>query len=397
MADTVDFISRDTAAIDRQVKAEYEQATGKVLQPAQPDTLLLNGQTYRESILRSQFNDACNQNFVRNSRGAILDYQAERLGVKRLPAQRATVTVRVFVAFPYDPTTNGVIPAGTRFSADDGSVIFETVEDANSETSTINWTTGVVPNGLGYYIFLPCEASEGGVYANGFDVGQINTCLDNSIFGEIPSASINVSNTTITAGGTDEETDDNLRQRVFLAPYSFSVAGPEGAYEFWARSASPNIVDVAITNPEPGTVKLWPLFIPEGQTTPVTTPDEVLDAVEAACSATDRRPVCDLVEVASPTLVDTPISVQITRFIDFDQTTVQAAVNAAIQSFVRGKARRLGEGMTRNQLIGIIMQVAGVYDVTVVTPAASITVGPTEVLTTGSITVTVTGSYNPAA
>ena len=41
----------------------------------------------------------------------------------------------------------------------------------------------------------------------------------------------------------DGETDTALRQRVQLAPHSFSVAGPELAYVYWARSADPDVAD----------------------------------------------------------------------------------------------------------------------------------------------------------
>ena len=62
-------------------------------------------------------------------------------------------------------------------------------------------------------------------------VGQINTLVD-------PIAYISsVSNTTASTGGTDTEDDENYRERIQLAPESFSVAGSEGAYIYWARSA----------------------------------------------------------------------------------------------------------------------------------------------------------------
>jgi hypothetical protein len=50
-----------------------------------------------------------------------------------------------------------------------------------------------------------------------------------------------------TANGTDDETDEELRERIRLAPSQFSVAGPTGAYKFFAKSAHPSIVDVSVT------------------------------------------------------------------------------------------------------------------------------------------------------
>src|SRR5205085_7051294 len=50
------------------------------------------------------------------------------------------------------------------------------------------------------------------------------------------------------------EPDDALRQRVVLAPESFSVAGPELAYVFHARSAHADVLDASAISPVPGEV-----------------------------------------------------------------------------------------------------------------------------------------------
>jgi phage-related baseplate assembly protein len=44
------------------------------------------------------------------------------------------------------------------------------------------------------------------------------------------------------------EADEDLRQRIVLAPESFSVAGPELAYVFHARSAHPDVLDASATS-----------------------------------------------------------------------------------------------------------------------------------------------------
>ena len=61
-----------------------------------------------------------------------------------------------------------------------------------------------------------------------------------------------VSNTTVSAGGVEIEGDEAYRERVLLAPESFSVAGPVGAYQYWARQASPAVVDVHVANDTDG-------------------------------------------------------------------------------------------------------------------------------------------------
>jgi phage-related baseplate assembly protein len=72
------------------------------------------------------------------------------------------------------------------------------------------------------------------------------------------------------------ESDDALRQRVVLAPDSFSVAGPELAYVFHARSADPEVLDASCTSPSPGEVVVTVL----GRGGDGTVSPEVIQAVE---------------------------------------------------------------------------------------------------------------------
>lgn len=96
-------------------------------------------------------------------------------------------------------------------------------------------------------------------------------------------------NVTLSFGGADIESDDRLRDRIILAPESFSVAGPKGAYIYWAKTAHQNIIDVAVESPEPGTVNVYPLM-KDGVLTV-----EVKSLVEEVLNNDKRRPLCDLV------------------------------------------------------------------------------------------------------
>ena len=78
-----------------------------------------------------------------------------------------------------------------------------------------------------------------------------------------------------------------------IAPESFSVAGPRGAYEYYARSAHQDIIDVAVVGPPelaPGYVKIYPLM--KGGELPSS---EVLASVLEICNADDVRPLTDCV------------------------------------------------------------------------------------------------------
>ena len=63
-----------------------------------------------------------------------------------------------------------------------------------------------------------------------------------------------------SSGGSEQEDNDRFRERIKLAPESFTNAGSRMAYRFHAMQAHPNIVDVAVLSPVPGTVELYPLL-----------------------------------------------------------------------------------------------------------------------------------------
>jgi len=148
-----------------------------------------------------------------------------------LPPQGASCTLQFTLsaaaAVPF------TIPAGTLIGTQDGVYAFATQSDVTFLVGQIVATT-----------FAVCTTP--GKAANGYAVGQVSIQLN-------PNRLISgVTNTTVTSGGGDIETDDHLRARIQQAPNRFSVAGPTGAYRFWALSADPSIIDVSITTQVPG-------------------------------------------------------------------------------------------------------------------------------------------------
>ena len=95
---------------------------------------------------------------------------------------------------------------------------------------------------------VAAECIETGTVGNGWSVGQINSPAERLH----PTIEVTVVNTTVSAGGVEIEDDEAYRERVLLAPESFSVAGPVGAYQYWARQASPAVVDVHVANDTDG-------------------------------------------------------------------------------------------------------------------------------------------------
>lgn len=358
-------IEIDGAVLLAENIAAYENETGRTVQPGQPERLLINAFTEQQLRNNIQIVEAMNQTLVEYSRAPALDELGKLMNVTRLPASAASCTLQfTCIASP----SGNVIPAGTRVGSADGKVAF-----AVAENTTVGSGVTVVT--------AIANANEAGFSGNGYAPGEVLIQLD-----PLPFV-LDVENTTTSAGGANAETDDQLRLRIKLAPSSFSVAGPRNAYKFFALGASPVIIDVAVSQITPGTVGIYPLVA--GGVTPI----EVLALVTDALSADDIRPLCDTVVVEAPTVIAYNITVGLEVLEGTDVAEIEATVEAALQAYAAEKGALMGRDIVRSQIISRA-SVPGVYDVTVVAPAADAVVAFNEVAILGTLTVTVTGD-NP--
>ena len=147
---------------------------------------------------------------------------------KRLPASRALTTIRYTLSVPRAVRT--IIPQGYR-TTPDNKVFFAT-------KYAIEIPVGEL------YRDVEAECMTAGMEGMGFEPGDINNMVDISPF--VASAE----NITPTSGGGNREDLEAYRARLQLLPESFSVAGPDGAYEFWARTANPEITDTKVWMPD---------------------------------------------------------------------------------------------------------------------------------------------------
>lgn len=367
------FIERDPAAIIAEMKADYEARVGRSLEPAQVEQLIINGLAYRELLLRNQVQEAALQNLLAFARFPALDYLGELLGVKRLPAAAASTTIQFTLVPGHGDLT---IPQGLRIQTTDGRAIFST-RTAVTVLAADNTAT------------VTADCQQVGASGNGYLTGTVTVILD-------PQAYLSAAtNTTVTAGGSNEETDEELKERIRLAPSAFSTAGSKGAYKFHAKGAHPSIVDVEVLGPadsvsiDPGEVHIYPLV--EGG---ITTPTEVINAVLAACSADRVRPLTDTVIVESPTKVDYAINVQLTLYSNADQTTVEQQVLTNLTNFVDIKKNKLGQDIVRAQIVQQSAIFGKVYNVNVVSPASDLVIAASQFSNCTGITVTVIGFNN---
>lgn len=365
MAEAVrpEFISRDPDQILSELITQYETETGRVLQPAQVERLILNAFAYRESLLRSAIQDAATQNLVAFASAPVLDYLGELVGVKRLAAVAATTTLRVTLVTGHNDV---IIPAGTRVGSSDGKVVFSTDID-----TPVSSSTNIVD------ISATCNVT--GISGNGYIAGSIKLIID-------PQPYISsITNPFTTSQGSDQESDDALRERIKIAPAAFSNAGSRGAYEYWAKSAHPAIVDVTVRSVTPGVVEIYPLAT--GGTTTA-----IINAVTATCNGEKVRPLTDTVSVGAPGALSYSIYVNIIKYTEADETTVQQLVYDSLAALAFEKAQKLGRDIVASQVIAACM-VKGVYSATLV-GWSDVICSEVEVSELDGIIINVTGSTN---
>lgn len=360
----IDFAAKDVSQIEADVITTYEAIAGRTLAPGDPVRLFLQAIAALIAQQRVLIDYAAKQNLLTYASGDYLDHIGALVRTERIPSQPAVTTLRFTLAAAQPQAV--IIPAGTRVTPN-GQVFFAVQDDA------------IVPAGsLQADVLAVCTTA--GIIGNGWQIGQINQLVD-----PLPWVS-QVSNITVSSGGADIESDDKYRQRIFEAPESFSVAGPEGAYKYWAKTASPLISDVAVYSPEPGQVSIRPL-LKDGQ----IPSQDILDAVDAICNSKSIRPLTDQVVVAAPEVVN--FNIDIEYFIDQERSTEAAAIQAAVTDAVNGhvtwQKEKLGRDINPSELIARVMA-AGAKRVIVTSPVYT-QVEPYQVAIADTVNVTFGG------
>lgn len=282
------------------------------------------------------------QSILKYSYSDFLDNLAIFKGVTRNPATPATTTLRFTLSAERDTATG--IPQGTRVSTA-GAIYFAT--DVYAEIPAGSTTVDV-----------PATCTVAGTDGNGFAAGELATIVD-----PIPYVA-SVTNTTATEGGAEIESDDDLEERVFLAPGAYSTAGPEDGYLYHAKAYSAAIGDVVATsNQAAGTVDI--VFIMADGSTPG---EEMIEGLEGYLQGKTIRPMTDLVRVAAPQEVTYTINLTyyINRSDSAKAVTIQAAVAQAVADYQTWQ-RAIGRDINPSQLVRMVMD-AGAKRVTVTAP-----------------------------
>ena len=335
------FIERNPDKITQEWINLYEQKSGKTLQPAQIERLMIDVGAYRETILRLDIQETAKQNLLSYANLENLEHIGEPLGVKKLLASPSVTTLNFVIEESLD--FDFIVPKGTEVESKDGLFIFQTEADA------------VIKEGLtSITVKAYCETE--GASSNNYAVGSINNLL--TPLGYITE----VSNISVTSGGADDEEAESLRERIRQAPEKFSNAGSRGAYKYHTLTANQTITDVAILSPSAGVVNIYPL------TENGNPSAEIIDIVQNYLSDDKIRPLTDYVQVLSPEKIDFSIRAIIYLYKDADIDSVLSTIEAKLKEYKFVLSSKLGKSVVQTQIIAILNTVYGVFKVEIETP-----------------------------
>lgn len=320
------FARADPEELDASIVSTVEGLLGRTLARADPLRIFLRGVELVILQQRLLIDECAKQNLLAYSTGDNLEHLGALVGVERVQPVSAVCTVRFQLSAPRNVVT--ILPSGLRLTA--GDQIFFALDDdlifLSGETSKTASVT--------------CETS--GKAGNGYAVGEINKIVDPQPF--LMSA-INI---TESAGGSELESDDSLRERIHEAPESFSNAGSMGAYRFFTFEASPLISDVSIVSPSPGVVRVYPLLKDGEMPT-----EEILRAVEEMLNDRAIRPLTDKVEVIEPEKADYRIDIDfyISTSDKRNASDIEQKAEKALSEYIIWQKSALGRDIDETELI----------------------------------------------
>lgn len=313
----VQFVDEDTETIRQNIITTFEGITGRSLAPSDPERLFLEGLAVIIGQQKVLINQTGKQNLLAYAEKENLDHLGALVETERLPEQPAKTTMRFSLAQAH--TSAVTILDGTRVSPD-GKLFFSTSETVEIEIDEISID-----------IEVTCQTP--GEIGNGYLPDQIKKLVD-----PIPLIK-EVTNITESSGGSEEESDSAYRLRINEAPSRFSTAGPEAAYDYFARSAHQDIIDVSITSPSDGAIDICVLKV--GGELPT---QEMKDAVLEKVSDKTVRPLTDKVNVIDPAVINYDLDVQYwIKTSDLSNSeNVKAAITAAKDAFILWQKTKLG-------------------------------------------------------
>jgi len=182
------------------------------------------------------------------------------------------------------------------------------------------------------------------------------------------------------------ESDADLRQRIPAAFEGMSVAGPTGAYEYHAASASGLVADASAISPAPAEVIVTILSRDgDGTASPA-----LLATVSAALNDDEVRPVADRVTVQSAKIVNYQIEATVFVYPGPAIEPILADAQKRLLAYIN-EMRRLGRDIRRSAIYAALTT-QGVQRVELASPSGDVVLDKTQAANCTAYTITSGGS-----
>ncbi len=344
-------------------KEKRKEITGKdiTLGAADDRRLILSTCGYFIYQAFQKTDQAGKMGLLKYATGDFLEELGAFKGVSRNPARGASVTLRYSMVSARESVTP--VPAGSQATAGDG-MLFTTQEYAEIAAGEL-------------YVDVKAVCDTPGTEGNLYAIGEISKMATPVPFVDT------VSNITKSQNGRDLETDDNFRERIYLAPESYTSAGSKGAYEYYVRTYDSTVEDVHITSPLPRHVAIRCILaggeLPE---------EEYINGLTAYLSSDEVKMLTDKIDVETPETVD--YALNMTYYINQSDSasaiTIQTAVNNAVAQYILWQKSRIGRDINPDELIKLVKE-AGAKRVVVTSPVfTAISTDSVAKLTTQTVT-----------
>lgn len=364
----IDFVATSVDDMLSEAISAYQQTyynlTGQqvMVQPGDDVYILLYSNALRDYSRLQSINNAARMNFLKYSTGDYLKNLGSNTGNVESSPQPAVTSVTFTLGEVQAQSV--VIPQGTRVTPGNG-IFYSTDQVATIPIGNTSVTQAVT-----------CLTS--GSIGNGYVSGQINILVDS-----VPYIQ-SVTNTQITEGGSDAQSELSFKEQIFSGNQGSSVAGPASSYDNFARRYSSAIIDTEVASPSPNVINLYVLLT--GGALPNQT---FLTELEAYFE--DLRPMNDNLTTLAPGVMG--YNIDLTYYIDpvnaSRAASIQAAVITAVNTFTSWTQSKIGRDIIPDQITANIIG-AGAKRVVITSPAFT-TVADTSIAVAMTVTVTYGG------
>ena len=357
---TVDGIQTDMIT---DFEGMYQKETGEsiTLHPADKDRIKLNAVANKLFQAYQCIDKGFRMNFIRYSYGNYLKHLGARDRIFKQESKPAVTVLRFTLQETRAQAT--AIPAGKRATAGD-NLFFATDDYAEIGAGNL-------------YVDVHATCTQAGAIGNHYMPGQINEMVD-----KIPYIE-RVENIVESEGGSDEESDADFKVRVFLAPSSYSTAGPEDAYIYWVKQYnSAAIGDVKAMSTEGGEVNIRVVL-----TGGILPSEAFLAGLTDFLASAKVRPSTDKVIVSAPDVVeyDLDFTYYIGKSNKYNVEAIQKAAEDAKDAYITWQRGHIGVDINTDVLVEFL-RAAGVKRAVIRNPSYTV-VQDTEIAVVANVSM----------